>query len=56
MYLKVVGGVKINELVIDLVLVISIVFSYKEKGILFLECFIGEIGLIGEICCVNSIE
>ena len=41
---------------IDLALAISIASSYKEKGTSSSECFIGEIGLTGEIRRVNSIE
>lgn len=55
-YLKAAGGVKINEPAIDLALAISIASSYKEKGTSSSECFIGEIGLTGEIRRVNSIE
>ena len=54
-YLKAAGGVKINEPAIDLALAIS-ASSYKEKGTSSSECFIGEIGLTGEIRRVNSIE
>ena len=55
-YLKAAGGVKINEPAIDLAVAVSIASSYKEKGTKPTECFIGEIGLTGEIRRVNSIE
>lgn len=55
-YLKAAGGVKINEPAIDLAVAVSIASSYKEKGTLPTECFIGEIGLTGEIRRVSSIE
>ncbi|MBP2100610.1 DNA repair protein RadA [Enterococcus rivorum] len=55
-YLKAAGGVKINEPAIDLSVAVSIASSYKEKGTQSTECFIGEIGLTGEIRRVNSIE
>lgn len=55
-YLKAAGGVKISEPAIDLAVAVSIASSYKEAGTLPTECFIGEIGLTGEIRRVNSIE
>lgn len=55
-YLKAAGGVKLNEPAIDLAIAISIASSYKEKGTEATECFIGEIGLTGEIRRVNAIE
>ncbi len=55
-YLKAAGGVKLNEPAIDLAIAVSIASSYKEKGTQATECFIGEIGLTGEIRRVNSIE
>lgn len=55
-YLKAAGGVKLNEPAIDLALAMSIASSYKEKGTSPTECFIGEIGLTGEIRRVQAIE
>lgn len=55
-YLKAAGGVKINEPAIDLSVAVSIASSYKEKGTQSTECFIGEIGLTGEIRRVSNIE
>lgn len=55
-YLKAAGGVKLNEPAIDLAVAISIASSYKEKGTQPTECFIGEIGLTGEIRRVSRIE
>lgn len=55
-YLKAAGGVKLDEPAIDLAIAVSIASSYKEKGTLTSECFIGEIGLTGEIRRVNRIE
>lgn len=55
-YLKAAGGVKLNEPAIDLAVAVSIASSYKEKGTKPTECFIGEIGLTGEVRRVNSIE
>lgn len=55
-FLKAAGGVKLNEPAIDLAVGVAIASSYKEKGTEATECFIGEIGLTGEIRRVNSIE
>ena len=55
-YLKAAGGVKLNEPAIDLAVAVAIASSYKENGTEATECFIGEIGLTGEIRRVNSIE
>ncbi len=55
-YLKAAGGVKLNEPAIDLAVAVAIASSYKEKGTEPTECFIGEIGLTGEIRRVSSIE
>ncbi|KFN93249.1 DNA repair protein RadA [Tetragenococcus muriaticus] len=55
-YLKAAGGVKLNEPAIDLATAISIASSYKERGTKPTECFIGEIGLTGEIRRVSAIE
>lgn len=55
-YLKAAGGVRLDEPAIDLAIAMSIASSYKEKGTQATECFIGEIGLTGEIRRVSSIE
>lgn len=55
-YLKAAGGVKLDEPAIDLAIAVSIASSYKDKGTSPEECFIGEIGLTGEIRRVNRIE
>ncbi|HJF18837.1 MAG TPA: DNA repair protein RadA [Enterococcus columbae] len=55
-YLKAAGGVKLNEPAIDLAIAVSIASSYKERGTQATDCFIGEIGLTGEIRRVNFID
>lgn len=55
-YLKAAGGVKLDEPAIDLSIAMSIVSSYKEKETQATDCFIGEIGLTGEIRRVSKIE
>lgn len=55
-YLKAAGGVKLDEPAIDLSIAVSIASSYKEKETRATDCFIGEIGLTGEIRRVSKIE
>ncbi|WP_405076508.1 DNA repair protein RadA [Ligilactobacillus acidipiscis] len=55
-YLKAAGGVKLDEPAIDLALAISIASSYREKETVATDCFIGEVGLTGEIRRVSDIE
>ncbi|MFZ2577647.1 MAG: DNA repair protein RadA [Lactococcus hircilactis] len=55
-YLKSAGGVKLDEPAIDLAVAVSIASSYKEHPTQASECFIGEIGLTGEIRRVTRIE
>lgn len=55
-YLKAAGGVKLDEPAIDLAIAVSIASSYKDQGTQASECFVGEIGLTGEIRRVNRIE
>lgn len=55
-YFKSAGGLKLDEPAIDLAIAVSIVSSYKEKGTDINDCFVGEIGLTGEIRRVNRIN
>ncbi|EHJ53140.1 DNA repair protein [Streptococcus macacae NCTC 11558] len=55
-YLKSAGGVRLDEPAIDLAVAVAIASSYKEKPTSPKDCFIGEIGLTGEIRRVNRIE
>lgn len=55
-YLKATGGVKLDEPAIDLAMAVSIASSYKDMGVAPTDCFIGEIGLTGEVRRVNRIE
>src|SRR5699024_4547936 len=55
-YLKASGGVKLDEPAIDLPIAVSIASSYKEKETRPTDCFIGEIGLTGEVRRVSRIE
>lgn len=55
-YLKTAGGVKLNEPAIDLAIAISIASSYRDAETKATDCFVGEIGLTGEIRRVSHIE
>ena len=52
-YMNIVGGIKADEPAIDLAIVLSVISSYKEKGIDSELLVFGEIGLSGEIRGVN---
>ena len=55
-YLKATGGVKLDEPAIDLAMAVAIASSYRDQEILPTDCFVGEIGLTGEVRRVNRIE
>ncbi|UBH08523.1 DNA repair protein RadA [Macrococcus armenti] len=55
-YVKVAGGVKLDEPAVDLSIIISIASSYNDKPTRGDDCFIGEVGLTGEVRRVARIE
>lgn len=55
-YLKVAGGVKLDEPAIDLAIAISIASSFRDKPTRPTDCIIGEVGLTGEVRRVSRIE
>jgi DNA repair protein RadA/Sms len=55
-YLKAAGGVKLDEPAIDLAIAISIASSFYDKPTKTTDCFIGEVGLMGEIRRVSRID
>lgn len=55
-YVKVAGGVKLDEPAIDLAVAISIASSFKNKACRPNDVLIGEVGLTGEIRRVSRIE
>lgn len=55
-YIKVAGGVKLDEPAIDLAVLTSIVSSFKDEAVKPTDCFIGEVGLTGEVRRVSRIE
>ena len=55
-YLKAAGGVKLDEPAIDLAIAMSLVSSYRDQQTAPDVCFIGELGLTGEIRRVTRID
>ncbi|MGX0038430.1 DNA repair protein RadA/Sms [Staphylococcus warneri] len=55
-YIKVAGGVKLTEPAVDLSIIVATASSFKDKAVDGLECFIGEVGLTGEVRRVARIE
>lgn len=55
-YLAATGGIRLNEPAVDLAVVMAIASSYKNQEILPTDCFVGEVGLTGEVRRVNQID
>lgn len=55
-YLKAAGGVRLDEPAVDLPIAVAIASSYADRPTRPTDCFIGEIGLTGEIRRVSRIE
>jgi len=55
-YIKVAGGVKLDEPAIDLAIAISIASSFRDQATNPNDIFIGEVGLTGEVRRVSRIE
>ncbi|MGP6140636.1 MULTISPECIES: DNA repair protein RadA [unclassified Jeotgalibaca] len=55
-YFKSTGGVRLDEPAIDLAIAVSVASSYYDTETAATECFIGEIGLTGEVRRVNRVE
>lgn len=55
-YLSATGGIRLNEPAIDLAIAMAIASSYYDKEIYATDCFVGEIGLTGEVRRVNQIQ
>jgi DNA repair protein RadA/Sms len=55
-YIKVAGGVKLTEPAVDLSIIVATASSFKDKTVDGLDCFIGEVGLTGEVRRVARIE
>ncbi|MFD1038199.1 DNA repair protein RadA [Virgibacillus byunsanensis] len=55
-YIKVAGGVKLDEPAIDLAVAVSIVSSFRDQPTKPDDIFIGEVGLTGEVRRVSRID
>lgn len=55
-FFKTAGGVRLDDPAIDLALAMSIASSYWNRPTQVADCFVGEIGLTGEIRRVNQIS
>jgi len=55
-FLNIAGGIKVEDPAIDLAVLAAILSSYEDMPILTSDCFVGEVGLSGEIRAVNRIE
>lgn len=55
-YLKATGGVRLDEPAIDMAIAVAIASSYRDVEIPATDCFVGEIGLTGEVRRVSRIE
>ncbi len=55
-YLKVAGGVKLDEPAIDLAVAVSIASSFRDAASSATDVIVGEVGLTGEVRRVSRIE
>jgi DNA repair protein RadA/Sms len=55
-YLKVTGGVRLDEPAVDLAVAVSIASSFRDEKTLPTDVIIGEVGLTGEVRRVSRIE
>ena len=55
-FVNIAGGLKIEDPSIELAVVCALLSSYEDKAMSSNICFVGEIGLSGEIRAVNKID
>ncbi len=55
-FLNIAGGLKIEDPAIDLAIACALLSSYEDIALPSNVCFVGEVGLSGEIRAVNRIE
>ena len=55
-FINIAGGIKISDTAADLAVIASIISSYFDKALLENTCFIGEVGLSGQIRPVSFID
>lgn len=55
-FLNIAGGIKVEDPAIDLAVLCALLSSYEDKVLPSTICFVGEVGLSGEIRAVNRIQ
>jgi DNA repair protein RadA/Sms len=55
-FLNIAGGLRVEDPAIDLAVLSALLSSYEDKPLPTKICFVGEVGLSGEIRAVNRIE
>lgn len=55
-FLNIAGGIKVEDPAIDLAVLCALLSSYEDIALPSNICFVGEVGLSGEIRAVNRIE
>lgn len=55
-FVSVVGGIQVMESGSDLPVVMSLVSAMKKESLLSTTCFVGEVGLTGELRTVPQME
>ena len=55
-FLNIAGGLRVDDPALDLAVCASLISSYEDNPVPDLFCFIGEVGLGGEIRAVNRVE
>lgn len=55
-FVNIAGGLKINDTAADLAVIASVISSYFDKALMENACFIGEVGLSGQIRPVSFID
>ncbi len=55
-FLNMAGGIKVEDPAIDLAVICALLSSYEDKPIPMNICFVGEVGLSGEVRAVSRIE
>lgn len=55
-FVNIAGGIKVEDPSIELAMVCALLSSYEDKALPSNICFVGEIGLSGEIRAVNRID
>lgn len=55
-FLNIAGGLRVDDPALDLAVCASLISSYEDAPIPDLFCFVGEVGLGGEVRAVNRVE